>query len=401
MSMLGWLQCLLTALLYVYAMDVNAARIKFESGVRASTPSLAVDPARGLVLTWQTREGSSATLHYALLDAGGRELRRGEIARGSNWFVNWADFPSLLVLDNNDWLTYWLEKSAPDTYAYDIRMVRSGNGGGRWSAPITPHTDGTASEHGFVSLVSLAGANAQVLWLDGRNSMAGADHENHGSEGPMSLRAAQIGIHGRVLEGQEIDPRTCSCCQTDAVRIGDRTLLVYRDRSATEIRDIALVERAGSDPWSTPQIVHNDGWQISACPVNGPAITANGKTALIVWPTLAKAPLAVHYRLRTGTQFGPRFTLEQGEAVLGRVDASAADDGGFAISWIGAGKAGTAIKLAEIDSDGSLRRIREIAALAAGRDVGFPRIVWYRGAHFVTWTEWISAGKTQIALERL
>jgi hypothetical protein len=381
----------------------SSERLDFDAGTEASTPSLAVDPARGLVLTWQTRNGTSASLHYALLAADGRELRRGVVASGEGWFVNWADFPSLTVLDNSDWVTHWLQKSAPDTYAYDIRVVRSSNGGGRWSAPLTPHDDGTPTEHGFASLLPLDGARVQLVWLDGRHSRGAAgDHaQGHQDEGPMTLRGASINWHGRVEQAAELDALTCSCCQTDAVRIGKRALVVYRDRNEEEVRDIALVERDAKGSWSKPEIVHADGWKVAACPVNGPAIAANGEQALIVWPTLAQAPMAVRYRLRKAGSYALMQQLEQGDAVLGRVDASAAADGGFAISWIGAGAEGAALKLATLDAQGKLLRIREVASLAPGRSTGHPRLIWYRDAHYLVWTESRGPGKTGIALERI
>ena len=36
----------------------------------------------------------------------------------------------------------------------------------------------------------------------------------------------------------EIDARVCDCCQTDAVNAGNTAVLVYRDRSDDETRDI-------------------------------------------------------------------------------------------------------------------------------------------------------------------
>ncbi|HWS27673.1 MAG TPA: hypothetical protein VN259_14020 [Xanthomonadales bacterium] len=379
-------------------------RLKFDGGERASTPALAVDPARGLVLTWQTRDDAGAALRYALLDANGREIRRGVVAQGADWFVNWADFPSLVVLDNNDWVSYWLQKSAPDTYAYDLRVTRSTNGGGRWSEPLTPHDDGTRTEHGFASLLALDGARVQIVWLDGRHSQgATSDHAaGHGDEeGPMTLRSAVLDWHGRIEEAHELDALTCSCCQTDAARVGKRTLVVYRDRSDDQVRDIALVERKGKGAWSQPQIVHADGWKVSACPVNGPAIAANGDTALIAWPTLADAPMSLRYVLRKGQTNSPMRVLEQGTDVIGRVDASAATNGGFAVSWLGAGKSGNALKLATLDASGKLLRVRDVATLEPGRSTGNPRLVWYRDAHYLTWTESAGDGKTRIAIERI
>lgn len=381
-----------------------AKRIDFDAGEQASTPSLATDPARGLVLTWQTREDKGAALRYALLDANGREVRRGVAAQGSDWFVNWADFPGLVVLDNNDWVTYWLQKSAADTYAYDLKVIRSSNGGGRWSEPLTPHDDRTPTEHGFASLLALDGARVQLVWLDGRHAQGAAtDHAaGHGDEeGQMTLRSAVLDWHGRIEEAAELDARTCSCCQTDAARIGKRTLVVYRDRSDAEIRDIALVERDDKGAWSQPEIVHADGWKVAACPVNGPAIAANGEAALIAWPTLADGPMSIRYVLRKGGKTSSMRELEQGVGVIGRVDVSAAANGGFAISWLGAGKGGSALKLATLDASGKLLATREVAALEPGRSTGHPRLVWYRDAHYLTWTESLGPGKTRIAIERV
>ena len=93
--------------------------------------------------------------------------------------------------------------------------------------------------------------------------------------------------------------------------------------------------------------------------------------------------------------------LEQGEAVIGRVDASAAANGGFAISWVGANRSGNALKLATLDASGKLLGVREVATLEPGRSTGHPRLVWYRNAHYLTWTESSGAGKTRIALERI
>ena len=393
-----WMLMLCMTLL---AGKADAKALPFDGGPGASTPSLAADPSRGIVLTWQTRNGNEAQLNYALMDANGRELRRGVIASGSDWFVNWADFPSLAVLDTGDWVSFWLQKSAADTYAYDIRVVRSSNGGGRWTAPVTPHLDGTATEHGFVSMQPLSEGRVQMLWLDGRNSGSAGHGDDHASEGPMSLRSAVIDRRGRVLESQELDGRTCSCCQTDSAALGEEIHAVYRDRSKAEIRDISMVTRDAGGRWSRPRRLHKDNWQTSACPVNGPAIAASGEQLIVAWPTLAQPPLAVRYQVRKDDKVRAEAILEQSDAVLGRVDASAAADNGFAISWIGAGNGGSALKLAEVDAKGAIRNIRVIATLPPGHSTGNPRLLWYRDAHYLTWTESAGRGQTQVRLERV
>ena len=75
------------------------------------------------------------------------------IAQGKNWFVNWADFPSIVSVDSSFLLAHWLQKSADGTYDYDVRISRSNDGGQSWSPSIIPHKDGINAEHGFVSMV--------------------------------------------------------------------------------------------------------------------------------------------------------------------------------------------------------------------------------------------------------
>jgi hypothetical protein len=42
-----------------------------------------------------------------------------------------------------------------------------------------------------------------------------------------------------------------------------------------------------------------------------------------------------------------------------------------------------------------------VAALEPGRSTGHPRLIWYRDAHYLVWTESLGAGNTGIALERI
>ncbi len=57
-------------------------------------------------------------------------------------------------------------------------------------------------------------------------------------------------------------------------------VVAYRDRSVDEVRDIAVVRRVNGT-WTTPAVVHDDHWQIAACPVNGPALASRGDTVVI------------------------------------------------------------------------------------------------------------------------
>lgn len=367
-------------------------------------PNLGVDSARSrFVLSWQAQlPDGCAALNAVEIDPDTAAIgRKREIARGCDWFVNWADIPSLVVTDNGDWLAHWLQRSGSG-YAYDIRLSRSSDRGRTWSSPFSPHNDGTPTQHGFVSMAPLAGGDgdrAVLVWLDGRNGAAGGtghgDHDHDGHESAMSLRSAVIGTNAAVADESEIDARVCSCCPTGLVRMDNgEHLAIYRDRSDADVRDTSLAHR-GSNGWQSGLAVHHDGWTIAGCPVNGPALAARGDQVLAAWSTMADGDeLSVRYRLlspATPPQPADAETafhaVEHGQRVLGRVDVAASADG-WLLTWLGAGDSGTTVlRLAYLDETLRERTRLDIATLPRGRDIGLPRLAAL-GKHVVlAWTE--------------
>jgi hypothetical protein len=85
----------------------------------------------------------------------------------------------------------------------------------------------------------------------------------------MALRAALFDRSGKQLREMPDDSRVCDCCSTDTAVSPDGVIVAYRGRSADEVRDV-FVSRYVAGRWGPPILVHNDGWRIEACPVNGP-----------------------------------------------------------------------------------------------------------------------------------
>jgi len=372
------------------------SRVELSDTPSGRQPSVALDPDRGFIVTWQSTQQDVTSLNWLALNFDGEQTGRGVIAQGSSWFVNWADTPALAVLDNGDWVTFWLERNDPSMpEGYDIRVVRSTDRGVTWSVPISPHRDGTNTQHGFVSMIATGDDRVLMAWLDGRRAASPAndpsDHSAHDHESaPMTLRSAVLNRANQVTEELEIDEKTCSCCQTDMARWADQTLIVYRDRTDDEIRDISVARRSAIR-WGSPKVIHHDGWKIEGCPVNGPAIAVGSRKGVVFWPTFVNDQMKLRYIVAESPEAltnGPRMNELQLPAMpSGRVDTAAWHDG-LLLIWISRARDRLAVEVAVLDADGQVAFGAPIAEPALrGRSTGFPRIASDGKRGLVVWPE--------------
>lgn len=351
-------------------------------------PHLAPGPDGSAVLSWLEPEGHGHTLRFATLaDDQWRDVTT--VARGENWFVNWADFPSVEPISGNRWAAHWLVKRPGGTYAYDVAVALSADSGASWSAPITPHTDGTATEHGFVSLYP-DGDNVGALWLDGREMTTEAGH----GSGPMTLRSVQIDGDGALQDGRVVDERVCDCCQTDVAIGGAGPIAVYRDRSNEEIRDIYIAKSVGGR-WQSGESVARDDWRIPGCPVNGPAVAAMDDRVAVAWFTGANNQGRVKVAISTdgGETFGAPVIIDD-SAPVGRVDVTLLDDGSVVTSWMAPRDGGAGAVMARLLlPNNTLKRARVITGTKLARRSGFPQMLRYQSGLLFAWTD--LSGDTQ------
>lgn len=346
-------------------------------------PNLALGPGDDVHLTWIEPDGEGHALRFATGSGAGWSVPR-TIARGRDWFINWADFPALVELPDGTLAAHWLQKSGPGTYAYDVRVTRSTDGGTTWSQPVTPHRDGTETEHGFVSLFPWEDDALALVWLDGRK-YAGVEPGDPGAE--MTLRSARIGE--AAVEGEALlDDRVCDCCQTDAALTSKGPIVVYRDRSAEEIRDISVV-RWEDGSWSAPSAIHADGWEIAACPVNGPAVAAREDAVTVAWFTAASDTMRVRLARSpdAGATFGSPVRIDAGSPE-GRVDLALLDDGDALVVWLERSEEGEGRVLARRAApDGGLGAPVTVARTSYARSSGFPRLAVAGDRAVFAWTD--------------
>ncbi|MET0553230.1 MAG: sialidase family protein [Vicinamibacteria bacterium] len=369
------------------ARSLTVRELPSPAGPGSGEPNLAVGADGRILLSWiePSSEGRHR-LRYASRTGGAAWAEARTIAEGAGWVVNWADFPAVAEQGDGSLFAHWLAKSGAGQYAYDVRVGTSRDHGATWSGSVVPHRDATETEHGFVSFARWDERSMGLVWLDGRRTAGSAGHG--GGQGAMALLHTTLDASLRLGPETVLDDRVCDCCQTDAARAGDATVVVYRDRSADEVRDIAVV-RYANGAWSEPRTIAPDGWRIQGCPVNGPAVAAAGSKVAVAWFTAphGQARVSVAFSADAGATFGAPIRVDDGRP-LGRVDVALRADGTAFVSWLEqAASAGARVRVRRIAPDGAPGDAVTVADASALRSSGFPRMAASGGDVVVAWTD--------------
>jgi hypothetical protein len=351
-------------------------------------PFLAVSPEGRVWMSWIERASGGRRLLVAPLGERSRAART--IASGESLVANGADTPCLAALGGGRLAAAWGVKRG-EGEALALRVALSSDAGATWTPAVTPHADHSATEHGFAHLVA-EGEGARVVWLDGR---AGVGREE--GEFDMALRTAHLDAHGVVVDERELDGRTCDCCPTALVATATGPLVAYRDRSETEVRDIAVL-RIGSAPAARPERVHADDWTIAGCPVNGPALSSDGRRVAIAWFTGAgdTARVEAAFSNDDGRTFGVPVRVDEGTPV-GRVDVALLGDGSAAVAWLESHGERVRLRARRVTAGTSPGLPVTVATLPTLRGVGMPRMVRAGRRLVFAWTEPGPAPRVKLA----
>lgn len=362
----------------------------------ASTPYLTAGTDGTVWMSWMERGADSAwVLRAARRPANGRWTEPVVVVRDSLIFANWADFPSLAVDARGRVIAHFLRRSAPGKYSYHVWVTTSTDSGATWSAPQRLHRDTSASEHGFAALVPQPDGSTLAAWLDG--------NATGGEGGAMNLGFGVMDSTLRVRPDTMLDTRVCDCCQVAGARTGGGALFAYRDRSADEVRDIAVV-RYDEGRWWPPAVVHADGWVTRACPVNGPALSSRNDAVALAWFTNARDSAKVQLAFSTdrGATWSAPVRVDDG-APLGRVDVEYLSDGGALVTWMEQTAKGAAeIRARRVRPDGVLSAATVVSATSDARSAGFPRIAAVSDtAVYVAWREMTNPARLRLTQLRL
>lgn len=349
----------------------------------AAEPYLVADKDKNVYLSWVEEKGDSGVLRFSKW-TNGEWSDPALIAAGNTWFVNWADYPMIATDGSGNFMAHILDRSGPGKFSYDVKVLTSADSGNTWQSPFVLHDDGKEAEHGFVSFLPYQD-KFLVTWLDGRNtvsgSMEGMSHEGH--HGAMTLRAAILDHSGKKSGEWELDAKTCDCCQTTAALTDSGPVVIYRDRSDEEIRDMYIVRLVNGN-WTSPRPVYRDNWKINGCPVNGPRAAAHGNDLAVAWYSAPEdsAKVQVIFSADGGATFGKPVRVDEGNTI-GRVDVVMLANHSVVVSWMEGGT----IKARTISQDGKKGEPITVFDSSSARSSGFPQMEASENELIFAWTD--------------
>ena len=377
---------------FPFSIQASAVPAQGESGQSQLTSS-----PRGVILSWLERTGASATLKFAEF-ASGRWSGAHTIASSDRWFVSDADPPVVMRMSDGTLVATLSPLIDFRLEAYELRLIYSRDDGRTWSAPLSPYADKTRTQHGFASLFELPDRALGVVWLDGRDQELNPKDQQRES---MDVRFASFDRNWKPSAESAINSRVCQCCQTAAVVTADGPVVAFRDRSDKEIRDIHVTrmenpstESGVGGKWTDAAPVHADNWQIDACPVNGPALSARGRTVAVSWFTAAggNGHAFAAFSQDAGRTWGERIRLDDGTST-GHVDIELLDDGSAVATWVEFANERSQVRTRQVKPSGERSTSVVLAGQGEPRVSGYPHVARIGNELVFVWSE--SAGGTQ------
>ncbi len=378
------------------------AEIDSPAGAGSAQPRLAVGPDGRALLSWLEPADDDYTLKFAALgEQGWAEAQT--VAAADDWFVNWADTPSVVPVSGDLWAAHWLRYQPESYFAYDVYVSLSADGGVSWREPELLHQDGTETEHGFVKLFPHHDGVGAV-WLDGRNLIIDGEFLYEDADGNIvgtSLRYARFSATGERLESLELDELVCDCCLPDVALSSSGPVLAYRDRTTQEARDI-VVRRMENDQWQAPLPISPDNWIIEACPINGPAIAAAGDSVVVAW--FSAAGNDPHVRLArsedAGRSFGAPVEID-GAGSFGHVDVAVPAAGDAIITWLRSEADGVGLAIRRVSAAGLISETQTVTSIDIGRPADFPQMVVAGERLVFAWTDFEDRGTVKTAVAEI
>jgi BNR repeat-like domain len=371
------------ALAPAFAQTFTTGALPNPAGEGSVQPRWSVTPDGGVMLSWiEPSKDDSYSLRYAIYRSNKWSAAQ-TVASNRHFFRHPAESPEVAELSAGHWMAHWVENPKEDSDAEYV-YVSSSTDGVHWTQPAIAHKDRSPVEHGLVSMTADSNGGASLFWLV----------TPKGEDGPAYLMHTVVDASGREIKEERLDDDVCQCCPTAVVHTSKGLLVVYRNHTPQDIRDIAVL-RYENGRWLPSKIVHADNWKIDACPVNAAAVDAKGNRVAISWYTGAGSTPSVKtvFSDDAGATFTKPVTVSTGHA-FGYTSVVLDDNGGAIVSWLERGPQNdTRVLVREVTAAGAAGPVLQIAE--GGRQAaGYPRVLHSASATFIAWG---SDGKLETA----
>lgn len=370
------------------------------SGATNSNPSVASDGPRAVVAWIATTETQSNL--YAATSVDGGETFAPPVrvnAVDGDARPGGEQAPRIALLPRESIALTW-----NSTLGGTSRIKRAiSTDGGRTFVNADASTAADPGARGWASLAADPSGQLHTVWLDVKSP-------DRASPRHAATHAMKQNVYHAAWTGQQtitetqIASNVCFCCKTAvAVASDGRIFAAWRNIYPTNLRDIAVAASSdGGRTFSKPTRVSEDGWQIDACPEDGPALALNGKGDLvIVWPTvIGDGRKALFYSVSTdgGQTFAKRRRLDEAQAPAIASHPQLTAAGGRVIAtWDQTGSDARQVwirDLSDADAPGAPRRVDD------GRRGNYPSVAIGSRGTIVAWAS-STGDRSQILLRRL
>ncbi|WP_374674380.1 hypothetical protein [Ideonella sp.] len=287
-------------------------------------------------------------------------------------------------------ITYTQPLARPYTGA--VRLLRSSDGGERFSAPSTVHADRQEITHRFDAVAFDAAGALHVAWIDKRD-VEEARAGGRAYRGAALYRAVSHDGGAHFGPDTRVADHSCECCRIAlSPAPGGGMAALWRHVFAPNERDHAFARWSASpDAPATPSVdpvrATEDGWRLDACPHHGPGLSpAAGGGWHAVWfgvrglDAQAQAAVRVGRLDGQGRPAGPVQVLPDPAAEHADI-ASAGEQ--VVVVWRSFDGDRTRLR-AWVSTDGGRQfRLREIDATPLDND--HPRLLVRGGRFLVFW----------------
>ncbi|MCX7156031.1 MAG: sialidase family protein [Rhodocyclales bacterium] len=164
----------------------------------------------------------------------------------------------------------------------EIRMLRSGDGGKTFSAPVTIHRDRQVITHRFESLAFDRSGLLHTVWIDKRDLVLAMSKAGESSGKSSAYAGAAIyrneSHDGGLSFGPDIKvaDHSCECCRIALAPTPEGGVAaIWRHVFAPNIRDHAFAVLG--DAAKAPVRASFDNWRLDGCPHHGPSLAPSAQ----------------------------------------------------------------------------------------------------------------------------